>query len=470
MNKRQQTFLIYLLSAFCLNVAWSQEVQVSEPIDIAHEVDYTLIGRYKNQVLLYREAASKFFIQSFDKDLKENWVKTIAFDRKDVTVLQIIPHKKSFFILYYFQKKGNTFVKGKEFDTEAQEIDAFDVGRFDEPLYIYNHQVVSSKDKNTLLIYSVIGDNNLEVINFDLPNKVPHWQTKLNFPSLNYYKSFEQILVNNAGETFVVYNKNNTKRKRKQHQFSICKISTNVNFQFHEIPFYGYLSYDMIVQYDEVNQRLVTAGLYASQNSLANGIFYFHTDLKSAPTIQTSELEESFMRSLTGKKKKKITGIHNFIIAQLILRKDGGALLVAEQRFVYESASFVAHDDSRTQTDYLYENILIASIHPSGKVYWKDVLYKSQSSENDDGRYSSFFVFKTNSNLRFLYNNDISWDTSIFEYVVSGKGHVKRNVVKHQEIKDGILPQLRDSIQVSAHEVFALSERDDKLRLLKILY
>ncbi len=469
MNKRQLALIVYFLAAFCLNLVWSQEVQISEPIDVVYDVDYELIGRYKNQVLLYRETASKFSIQSFDKDLKKSWVKTIDFDPKDVSILQIIPHKKSFFIFYYFQKKGNTFVKGKEFDAEAQEIDAFEVGKFDEPIYIYNYQVVSSKNKNTLLIYSVIGEH-LEVINFDLKNKVPYWQTKLSFPDLNFYKCFEQILVNNAGETFVVYNKNNTKRKRKEHQFSICKISPNINFQFQEIPFYDYLSYDVLAQYDEVNQRLVVAGLYASQNSVANGIFYFHTDLKAAPTVQTSELEESFMRSLTGRKKKKITGIENFIMAQLILRKDGGALVAAEQRFVYESSGFVAHDDSRTQADYLYENILIASIHPSGKVYWKDVLYKSQSSENDKGLYSSFFVFKTNSNLRFLYNNSISWETSIFEYVVSGKGDVERNVITHQEIKDGILLQIRGSIQVSAHEMFALSERNNKLRLLKIIY
>ena len=37
------------------------------------------------------------------------------------------------------------------------------------------------------------------------------------------------------------------------------------------------------------------------------------------------------------------------------------------------------------------ENILLASIHPSGELYWKEVLYKSQSSENDNGISSSFF-------------------------------------------------------------------------------
>ncbi|MFT5648256.1 MAG: hypothetical protein ACI976_002955, partial [Aureispira sp.] len=49
-------------------------------------------------------------------------------------------------------------------------------------------------------------------------------------------------------------------------------------------------------------------------------------------------------------------------------------------------------------------------------------------------------------------------------------GNVQRNVVTHQLRKDGVLPQLIHSMQVSASEVIALSERDKKLRLLKINY
>jgi hypothetical protein len=469
-------YLIFLLIASLTflnsNSGLAQNVQISEPIDVTNEVDYELIGRYKDHFLLYRKSETKFFIQSFTiSDLKQNWVKTIEFNKKDITPFKIVSHEESFSILYYFHKKGRTCIGAKEFNNEAQEINDFSLGSFDHPLTVHHHQVINSKNKQFFLIYVPGYNGHIEVMNFDILAKKVVWQNSFKFPEFSKKREFEQILVNNAGETFILFNENNNRLKGLEHQFSILQISPDKTQTSSTIPFKEHVSHDMNVQYDEINQQLVASGLYSAQKGAINGIFYFNTNLEKIPTIQTSELEENFMRSLTGKKSKKIHGIENVEICQLILRKDGGALLVAEQRFMYESSmDFYDEERKRTQADYLYENILIASIHPSGKVYWKDVLFKSQSSENDNALYSSFFAVKTNSSIRFLYNNDISWDTSIFEYVINSSGNVQRNVVTHQLRKDGVLPQLIHSMQVSASEVIALSERDKKLRLLKINY
>lgn len=472
MNIYYSLVLIGVVSFFYTNFTHGQDVQISAPVDVTNGVDYELIARYEDHVLLYRKTETKFYVQSFiTGNLKENWVKTIEFNKKDITPFKIVPHKESFSILYYYYKKGKTYIRGKEFNTKAQEINNFDVGFFNGIFSLDRKQVISSQNKNYSLIYIANYNGNLEVINFDMFNKKALWEDVFEFADLNYHKNFQQLLVNNQGETFIVYNENNTKRRRKDHQFSICKVDQQKNKLLHVVPFSEYISYDMNVQYDEINRQLVAAGLYSIQNAVASGIFYFNTNFQSVPVVQTSELEETFMRSLTGKKTKKITGIQHFSICQLVLRKDGGALLVAEQQFAYESNTiFYDEDQSRKYADYLFENILVASIHPSGKVYWKDVLFKSQSSENDNGRYSSFFAVKTNSSIRFLYNNDISWDTSIFEYVINSSGNVKRNVIAHQARRNGVLPQLTNSIQVSASEVIAVSERNQKLRLLKINY
>lgn len=469
-------FIVFFIANLLLlnsNTSLAQKVQISAPVDVANEVDYELIGRYEDHFLLYRKSETKFYIQSFaTNDLKQNWVKTIEFSKKDITPFKIVPHKESFSILYYFHKKGKTYISGKEFNNEAEEIGDFSIGSFNSPLILHRHQIINSKNKQFFLVYVLGYNGSIEIMNFNIFDKKMVWQKDLKFPELSKQKEFEQVLVNNQGETFIVFNENNSKRLTQSHQFAIQKISPNQTKTAYSIPFKGYISHDMNVQYDEINEQLVASGLYSSPKSTVNGIFYFNTNLQDTPIIQTSELEETFMRSLTGKKGKRITGIQNFTICQLVLRKDGGALLVAEQRFAYESSMtfYEEEERKRTQADYLYENILVASIHPSGKVYWKDVLFKSQSSENDNARYSSFFAVKTNSSIRFLYNNDISWDTSIFEYVINSSGNVQRNVVAHQLRKSGVLPQLTNSIQVSASEVIALSERDRKLRLLKINY
>lgn len=466
----------YHLLYICICIPFSnlaQNIQVSAPVDIPNKVDYELIARYADQVLLYSKTETKFYIHSFKtNDLTQDWMKPIDFERKDATAFRILPHQNSFSVLYYYVSKGTTYIRGKEFNTTAKAIDDYAVGNFKGAFTMHRRCAIIAQNKHHLLVYTPSYNGQLDVINFDMRSKKQHWQQIIAPQDLNYQQHFKQLVITNEADIFAMYNQNNTPRLREKHQFVLGKIDKTGQQKWQTIPFYDHFSYDIYVQYDEINQQLVAAGLYAlDKSNITNGIFYFNTDFSQIPEIHITALDEPFMRSLTGKRKKNLKGIQNFAICQLFLRKDGGVLLVAEQRFTYEaSLSFYEEHRSTSQADYLYENILVASIHPSGQVYWKDVLFKSQSSENDNARHSSFFAVTTNSSIRFLYNNNISWDTSIFEYVINSTGQIQRNVVTHQERKNGLLPQLAQGLQVSSSEVIAVAERDKKLRLFKINY
>lgn len=461
---------IYFLIPFYLS---GQHVQVSAPVDLPSDIDYQLIACYNEQVLLYSKTETKFYVHSFKVgDLTQNWIKPINFERKGVTAFRILPHENSFSVLYYYVKKGTTYIRGKEFNTTAQAINDYEVGHFKGFFSLLHRHAISANNKRYCVIYTPLPNGQIEAINFDINLKKQNWKRVIEPKNMNYHQDFEQLTINNLGEVFVIYSQYKKQRQHKKHQFVLGKISLDRQEKWQTISFADHLPYDIHMQYDELNQKIVAAGLCVTdKTSVTNGIFYFNTNLSEAPKVHITTLEEPFMRSLTGKRKKRLTDIENFIICQLVLRKDGGVLLIAEQRFTYKSSiSFYEAEKAPSQADYLYENILVASIHPSGKVYWKDVLFKSQSSENDNARHSSFFAVMTNSSIRFLYNNNISWDTSIFEYVIKSNGKIQRNVVAHQKRKDGLLPQLANGLQVSSSEVVAVAERDKKLRLLKINY
>ena len=242
--------------------------------------------------------------------------------------------------------------------------------------------------------------------------------------------------------------------------------------QSYTIPFHDYLGYDVKFTYDELNNQLIAAGLCGDNLYHAQGLFYIRTRLKKPAIVNVIPFEEEFMRSLTGEKRKKLEGVHNFEIQELILRRDGGVIVIAEQHFKYEYQSvnmFFPDDVQNQQADYLYENMFVASIHPSGEIHWKKTLFKSQSSENDNARYSSFFSFKTKSNIRLLYNDNIRWGTGIYEYIITGKGDVERNNVQKDE-RHGILTEFTKGIQVDANQFFGTSERGNKLQIVRITY
>ena len=113
--------------------------------------------------------------------------------------------------------------------------------------------------------------------------------------------------------------------------------------------------------------------------------------------------------------------------------------------------------------------MFVISIHPDGKTHWKTILHKKQYSQDDDGIYSSFFLFKTPSNLRFLFNDEIRYENTVSEYVLNGVGAYERKSLLSTANLDLRL-RFRDAMQVSAQELIVPSERRNRLRLVKLQY
>jgi transketolase len=112
---------------------------------------------------------------------------------------------------------------------------------------------------------------------------------------------------------------------------------------------------------------------------------------------------------------------------------------------------------------------LVFSIHPDGELHWKDILHKKQYSQDDGAMYSSYFLLKTRSNLRFLYNDEIKQESTVNEYILTGKGTPDRkNIMNTQGVE--LMLVMKNATQVSADEVIIPSERRRQLKLIKLTY
>ncbi|MEO1438679.1 MAG: hypothetical protein AAFV80_24270, partial [Bacteroidota bacterium] len=106
---------------------------------------------------------------------------------------------------------------------------------------------------------------------------------------------------------------------------------------------------------------------------------------------------------------------------------------------------------------------------PSGEVHWKELLRKRQFSQDDRGKYSSYFLMKGGNSLRFLYNDEIKPDTNVNEYLVLGTGQNKRKNLFNTEEKDVYL-MFRYGLQISGSEFLVPSERRGELQLCRFSY
>ncbi|MCP4441499.1 MAG: hypothetical protein GY810_21535 [Aureispira sp.] len=461
-------FLVVSLVTLVVN---AQDIKVSEAIDISREVDYRLIEQYKDTLLMYRRTRTTYAVEAFDTSLTSVWKKELDFDRQ-IRPIMLVSTKKDFTIIYYYYQKGNAIVRARKFNSRANMISDAEVTVFSNRPTIRPYQVVLSDNKKYLNIYTVNFEGDMQLALYNIHTEDQVWKKNLALIEDNYYKEYQELLVNNKGETFLIFDKNNIRRKRENHHYLVYFINKSGQKQAYTIPFNDYLSYDVKFTYDELNNQLIAGGLYGENSYHAQGLFYARTRLKKPAILNVIPFEEEFMRSLTGEKRKKLEGVHNFVIQELILRRDGGVIVIGEQHFKYEYQSvnmFFPDDVQNQQADYLYENMFVASVHPNGEIHWKKTLFKSQSSENDNAKNSSFFSFKTKSNIRLLYNDKIRWGTGIYEYIITGKGDIERNNIR-KDTKHGVLTEFMKGIQVNGNQFLGTSERGTKLKIVRITY
>ena len=119
--------------------------------------------------------------------------------------------------------------------------------------------------------------------------------------------------------------------------------------------------------------------------------------------------------------------------------------------------------------DYYYDELFVISIHPTGQEHWATVLPKKQFSQDDGGIFSSFFLFKTPSKLRFIFNDEIKNENTVSEYVLGGTGAFDRNSVLSTS---GLELKLRfqDAVQINGNELLIPSERRNRLKLVRLNY
>jgi hypothetical protein len=119
--------------------------------------------------------------------------------------------------------------------------------------------------------------------------------------------------------------------------------------------------------------------------------------------------------------------------------------------------------------DFYFEDVFTVAFQPEGKVQWKTVLHKRQYSQDDEGTFSSYFLMRNADRLRFLFNDEIKFETTCSEYIMSPLGEYDRNSLFNTDGQNLRL-RFRDAVQISSAECLIPSEYRNKLRLVLLRF
>lgn len=224
----------------------------------------------------------------------------------------------------------------------------------------------------------------------------------------------------------------------------------------------------------KVNQDKLTCAGFYSAKKVANsikGTCFFSVDIASQEIIgkKVKAFEEDFLAKLMNKRRaSKGKELFRYYLDEIILRSDGGAVLMGEQFYVVTQTynTGVGFNSPQTTTyTYHYEDIIIININPDGSVAWATNVPKDQQASTTD--FSSYAHMIVKGQIHFVYNDRISRRSPVMHATVNTKGEVSIKELFNNK-DEGILTKPPLCKQTSRNEMVIYGERGNRFKFGKI--
>lgn len=476
--------LLIFFSLFSVRLSAQSVVDISNGTKLpAKTSKFKIIGK-NNDGIVVRLYGSEDVISVYDNSLKLVTNKTIDYKNKDGLLQHVMLNKSGAMIFYLEQQKKFSVLLAQPVNAKFIEIGkplSVDTIYDRKELIASNLRFKSSVDQSYLLIYyPYFSGTQLQSIKFICIDRGLRTLYNKTIPLNRDEKELEESksVIDNNGNSFLILKPESNGQGNiydVQHIDSKGDISSYRLVTEKEI--FGEPSFDI----DNKNGNMVMTAFYDDKlrpnEHVANGFLYASFDPANGTSVRTTYtiFSKEFIAELTGRENVTNQSLYTFTIRKAVLRNDGGALIVAES-FIKDSRDQTVplgvqpgYNSYRTTDIFQFNDIIAFSINPKGTLEWHNVMRKKQASEDDNGIYSSFLLVNEKEKLRFIYLDDISTTSSVYNYYLSSEGKSDKDVLLNQEERDVMLmPKMGK--QISPEEVVIPSYKNGSLRLVKITF
>jgi hypothetical protein len=260
-------------------------------------------------------------------------------------------------------------------------------------------------------------------------NLKSEWEKDIIPPYKDEFFALDNFLVNDSGDVYMLatISKDKSVMSRSERR----KTPT----YYHSVLMYEHKS-DELKEYEvkldpkfisdvkmtvDSSGNMICAGFYSNKSSNAIiGTFYMKIDKKTKEFSNqgTMDFAKDFISQFMSERRAaRGDGLANYILRYLVLRDDGGAVLVAEQYYEVMTQNYDPTNHVYTYTYYYYYNdIIVVSINPDGNIAWAQKIPKYQLSRNDDGYFSSFAFAVCGDKMYFMFNDNSKNAKDINQY------------------------------------------------------
>lgn len=418
-NLRLYSILLLLTFVF-LDVS-GQEVTYTEYEKFDNRTDaYTVVGMTGGHLYTYLRNEEGSRLESYNDSMKK--VATILLDFFPQRIYQVkfITYPDKMMVLYQALESNKVVQYAALLDASGLlinkpiEIGHTKTGIFGPTKNYYSSSV--SDDKKTILVYTAADKKN--EISFEgkwLDDKgVVFKRCKATFKTENLPEHGEVNVANDGTVYMAAYTPIGAQDYTDQ--YWILKLKPgSLKFEGKELQLGDKFATGGYTKIDNVNNKVYFGGFYSDKkNGRFDGFIYAAFDI-ATDTFSTRRFIP-FDNEIISKanSNKRNYSFDNYMVRQLIVKNDGGFVLVAESQYVTMRSSFTPGFGyysfyspymNSSVREYHYNDIMALAYNNEGVREWNTIIPKQQYSQEDDGVFSSYALLNTGGTLAFLFND-----------------------------------------------------------------
>lgn len=433
--------LLLLLLAFA---GTAQEVVYSpyDKFDFRTD-DYEVVGMTGDYNYTYRSSGENHMLDAFDDSM--NKVATIILDFFPAKIYktQFISYPDKIIVLYQALERNTVIQYAAFLDQKGRlrgkplELGSVKTGIFGAMKNYFFTEI--SEDKKNILVYTF--NDKASGIDFDCK-----WlddslklvkRSRVNFRS-DKQTSSARVAISNSGTVYVCAYTTTGAQNNADNFWILTLKQGDTKFTAHPLQLEGRFAANGFSRVDNVNNKIYFGGFYTDRkNGSYEGIIYaaFNT-LKDEYEVQKYIPFDAQLRASGGLNDRN-NAFDNYMVKQLIVKNDGGFVMVSEMTYVTSRSSyapgigyysnFYSPYNTTTVREYHYNDIMSISYDKNGTREWTSVIPKEQYSQEDGGIFSSYLLLNTGGSIGFLYNDFNSRRSRIQFSIVDEAGQTRTN-------------------------------------------
>jgi hypothetical protein len=493
MPYKRLTILILLFFAASLVRAQAPRIIYSEPEkEDSRRTSFEIIGKMNGNFLVYKANRNDDAICIYDSDMKlKERVKLDFTPDQQLINVDFVAYPDFFYMIYEFQRRGIVHCMAAKLDgnvkklTEPIELDTTQIG-FASSNKIYT--TINSDDKQSIMVFKISSKNRENfVFTTLLFNKDLLLQHKdrmgLQMEERNDY--FTDFLLTNDGElVFGKFVRLNGEYITKLSM--VLKYPDSSRLSVNNVELDGKILDEIKVKADNTNKRILLNAFYYKQR---------HGNIEGLYSLLWNKIENNKIREISslfsdelranakGQDASVRSAFNDFFIKNIIVRKDGGYLVVSESEYntsrgnafnrwdymggygnpwmspmdYYNYSPYGYYNspwsrwNNGMNTRYNAENIMVLSYNKDGSIDWSSIIPKTQYDDESDNMIS-FQLINTGADIHFLFNMSERRTIMLNDQSVAADGKVTRNPTL-KNLDKGYEFMTRSGKQVSGRQV-----------------